>query len=125
VYLGLFPVDTSIVASLPADGIYFVKADGGTAINCVVRVGSANLLSQAITTPVMDKSVHTYGIGIYPNGTSSSVVFSIDGVVVCRADSLSLPASSVILTPSIAFQSGDNTGTKYVDVDYIGSHQLR
>lgn len=123
-YAGLFPVDTSIVASLPADGIYFVKADGATAITCVVRVGGTNVYSQAIV-PVIDELVHTYGIAIFPNGSNSIVEFSMDGVSVARATGVSLPASTVILTPTIAFQSGDGTGTKFVDVDYLGSYQAR
>lgn len=124
-YLGLLPVDTSIVASFPADGIYFSKADGGTAIQAIVRVAGANVLAVTIANTA-DKSVHTYGIGITPNGTTSSVVFTIDGAVVARSDAVaSLPAGTVILTPSVAFQTGDATGTKFLDVDYLGSYQQR
>lgn len=126
-YIGLFPVDTSIVASLPADGIYFVKADGGTTITCVVRVASSNVFSVtlAATAYTQDKLIHAFGISIYPNGANSTVSFVIDGVEVARAAATTLPATSVFLTPTIAEQSGDNTGTKFLDVDYLGSWQLR
>lgn len=124
-YVGLFPVDTSIVASFPADGVYFAKADGGTAIQCIVRVGGVNVFSTTITATA-DKSTHHYGIGIVPSTANGATVeFSLDGVRVARADGLALPASSVVLTPSIAFQSGDATGTKFLDVDYVGSIQAR
>lgn len=126
-YFGLLPVDTSIVASFPADGIFFKKIDGGTAIVCVVRVGSTDVYSQTIT-PVMDKLVHTYGIAIWPDSTNGAhVEFSIDGVVVARAQgsTITLPATTVYLTPSVAFQTGDATGTKWLDVDYVGSYQKR
>jgi adhesin HecA-like repeat protein len=125
-FLGFFPVDTSIEASLPADGIYFVKADGGTTISCIVRVGSSSTtITPTATAFTMDGSNHTYGISVYPNGTSSTVEFNIDGVTVARHTGVSLPASTVYLTPSVAFQSGDNTGTKWCDVDYVGSCQAR
>jgi hypothetical protein len=126
-YVGLFPVDTSIVASLPTDGIYFVKADGGTSISCVVRAASTNV--SVVWSGTFDKLVHTYGIMVRPdttNSTNNSIVsFSIDGVEVARSAPVAIPASTVILTPTIAFQSGDNTGTKFVDVDYIGTYQDR
>lgn len=123
-YLGLFPVDTSIDASLPADGIYFDKIDGATAIRCIVRVASSNVFVTTITN-VADKSMHTYGIGITPVGTVCSVEFTIDGVRVARVDGVAFPASSIILTPSVAFRAGDATGTKFLDVDYMGSWQDR
>lgn len=123
-YLGLFPVDTSIVASLPADGIYFVKANSGTAIQCIVRVNSVNVFSQTIV-PVADKLMHTYGIGIVPANGVCTVEFSMDGARVARVDGVTYPASTVFLTPSFAFQSADTTGTKFSDLDYIGSYQDR
>lgn len=123
-FIGLFPVDTSIEASLPDNGIYFSKPDGGTAIKAIVRVAGANVVEQTLSVTA-DKDVHTYGISVQPNGTDSTVTFSIDGVAVARCSGISLPADTVILTPTIAFQSGDNTGTKYIDVDYVGSYQAR
>jgi hypothetical protein len=128
-YLGLFPVDTAIVASVPDNGIYFVKADGGTTITCVVKVATATEFTQTLTAGQFteDKAVHTFGIGVAPGpaADTSTVTFSIDGVVVARATNISLPASTIYLTPTVAYQSGDNTGTKYVDVDYVGSFQER
>jgi hypothetical protein len=121
---GLILIDTSIVASLPTDGIFFEKDDNATAIKCVVRVGGVNNAAITISN-VMDKSVHTYGIAVFPNGASSNVEFSIDGARVARAENVTLPAASTFLTPSIAFQSGDATGTKFVDIDYVGSLQMR
>ncbi len=126
-YIGLFPVDTSIDASLPTDGIYFVKADGGTTIQCITRVGSSNTTSSiAAAAFTQDKSLHKFGITVFPLGDSlSNVEFSIDGVTVARHQAVSLPAVTVIMTPTYAFRSGDATGTKWADVDYLGAYQDR
>lgn len=126
-YIGLFPVDTSIDASLPTDGIYFVKADGGTTVQCITRVGSSNTTtSVAAATFTQDKSSHRFGITVFPAGDLlSTVEFSIDGVTVARHVNVSLPAVTVILAPAYAFRSGDATGTKWADVDYIGAYQDR
>lgn len=126
-YVGLFPVDTTIDASLPTDGIYFVKADGGTTIQCVTRVGSSNTTtSVTAATFTQDKSAHRFGISVFPLGDSlSTVEFNVDGVTVARHVNVSLPASTVILAPAYAFRAGDATGTKWADVDYLGSYQDR
>jgi hypothetical protein len=124
-FVGLMPIDTSIEASIPADGIYFDKLDGATAIRAIVRVAGANVVAVTVT-PVADKLVHLYGINVFPRGNNASTVeFTIDGQLVYRAINVSLPATTIILTPTVAFQSGDNTGTKFVDIDYIGSYQDR
>lgn len=126
-YIGLFPVDTSIDASLPTDGIYFVKADGGTTIQCITRVGSSNTTtSVAAGVFTQDKSAHKFGITVFPLGDSlSNVEFVIDGVTVARHLNVSLPAAAVIMAPAYTFRSGDATGTKWADVDYLGAYQDR
>jgi hypothetical protein len=124
-YLGLFPVNTGIIASFPDDGIYFEK-DAGTVLKANVKVGGT-VVGTTTLTVAADKLVHSYGIAIFPRslGGTASVVFIIDGVVVASYDNLTLPASTVYLSPSVAFQTGDNTGTKWIDVDYVGSFQQR
>lgn len=123
-YVGLFSVDTSIIASVPNDAIYFKKAGGGTTIACVLRVNGADVQSVNLST-VADKSAHRYGIAVFSNGSNSIVDFSIDGASVCRMTGVSLPAGTVFLAGAVAFQSADNTGTKWVDVDYVGTWQNR
>lgn len=128
IFLGLFPIDTSIEASLPDNGIYFVKADGGTTVQCIVRAAAANGLARSIASSAFTLVAGTnyrFGIAVFPNGTDSSVEFTIDDVVVARATGLTLPASTVYLTPSVVWQTGDNTGTKWIDVDYLASYQVR
>jgi hypothetical protein len=122
--LGLFPTDTSLLASVPDDCIYFTKPTAGTAIYAKVRVGGVEVFTSTLAN-VADKSFHHYGIGVIPNGATSTIDFSIDGVLVARATGLTMEANTVVLAASAEFQSGDNTGTKWVDIDYIGSVQKR
>jgi len=129
--IGLFPIDTSLEASLPVDGIYFRKAEGATAIKCVIRNNSATAVFDQTIASVMDTSVHLYGILIKPNGalpTSSglsSVVFTIDGEIVALARNVNLPAGTIVLASSVAFQTGDATGQKFLDIDFLRTVQDR
>jgi hypothetical protein len=125
-WLGFLPVDTSIVASEPVDGIYFLKADGGTTLKCEIRVNNATPTYTLSHTTAFDTSVHTFGISVDPVSDSRwDVKWFLDGAVIATARDQALPASSVLLAASVAFQSGDNTGTKRFDLDYIGSYQER
>jgi hypothetical protein len=135
--IGLFPVDTTIVGAggqtnYPANGAHFRKTDGATSIICEVRANSATPVfsTTLASTIVADTSIHTYGIEIIPGPTGKhEVYFFVDGVLVASylptLAATSLPATDVFLAPSLAFQSGDDTGTKWFECDYIGSYQDR
>ena len=127
-YIGLFPVDTSIDASLPDDGVYFVKADGANTVQCVTRVGGTNQAATTIPTDdfIMDKNINRYGITVMPGGNlASNVEFNINGRTVARHTNVSLPASTVFLTPSLAFRSGDTNGTRLIESEVGHSVKFR
>jgi len=131
-WAGLMPIDTSIIASEPTDLIAFKKADGGTTISACVRVASGTTTAQAISSTLFTAVADTYnilGIAVYPGpagaaDTTSRVDFSINGVVVHRFTG-ALPAASVVLAASLAFQSGTATGTISAKCDYIEAIQKR
>lgn len=128
-FAGLAVIDTSLAASLPTDGFWFNKPDGGTTINCSSRCasGTATTVTPAAAAFTMDTSWHTYGIGVFVNGdaTSGTVEFAIDGVNVARQTLTLLPLTTIIMAPSFAFLSGNATSTHTCDVDYVGHYQDR
>lgn len=141
-FAGLYPIDTSLAANIAGDfssqnanWIGFYKADGGTTISCRVRVGGSNVFSVTAAnssgTITFDKSSHVYGIIVEPVGETpstaglSKVTFTIDGQIVAQATGINLPASSVLLASSVAFTTGDNTGTKTCTFDIVRSAQDR
>ena len=131
---GFYGVDTSVITgeATDTDGIYFIKREGSTALNLEVKSNSATETYIAAAPSVTgtgnfacDLSVHTLGISVYPNGTNSSVRFFIDGKLAASATGISIPASTIGLTPTVAFTSGDGVGFKYCDIDYVGAWQDR
>lgn len=128
-WLGLMAVDTSIVASAPTDYVVFRKDDGGTTIKCEYRIASATAVSftvPAATFTMVAGTTYAFGISVQPrSGANSIIEWSVDGVVVYRLTGIDLSTLTVALTPSVAFQTGDATGTKFLDLDYIGSYQVR
>lgn len=126
--LGFSAAGTGLIASAPNDGIFFRKDDGGTNLVAVIRAGGSDIATQTVAT--FDKTVHTYGIQVDITSVASTtptgnVTFTIDGVPVARFTSKQLPATTVPMAVTIAYQTGDNTGTKWIDLDYIGGLQLR
>lgn len=126
---GLAVLDTTILASAPAAGFYFRKDDGDALLDCVVRAGSAEVgLSLGAFT--VEKDVwYDLEIRISPDPSTSgkgTVTFYVNGSQVASISLSSLPmAGTSMLAPFNAFLSGNNLGTKYVDVDYRGAEQAR
>lgn len=137
VFLGLAVMDTTVIAGV-TDGFYFLKGDGGTTLSAVMIVGSSattTTVTNSSGSVTFDKSVHTFGIEVQITSISSTtptgnVAFHYDGGSAnggstVRLTSVTLPATTVFLAATAAFQTGDNTGTKWLDIDYIGGWQLR
>lgn len=139
-FAGLFPVGTgytNITAATINDGIYFTKGTNTAVVQCVTTAGTTNQATSTLgasTTAAagaftMDRNYHDYGISVFTMGACTNAVnvveFNIDGVTVARHVNVVLPSGSNILSPSLAFASQDGTGTKFVDVDYIGGAQQR
>jgi hypothetical protein len=116
IWFGLFIVDASIIASAPNDtSFYFRKDEGDTNIDCVTKVGTATAVA-TLAVATMDSSKHTYDVVVTPNigdATSAKVEFLIDGVKV-HSESVTGLTASVDLAWSLAYQTGDNTGTKSI-----------
>lgn len=129
VIFGLFNVGATLDSAPPSDGVFFKKASGGTAWTINVRAASATPSGMsAITIPnVADKLIHTVGIEIAPRagGTDTTITFTMDGVIVGQFNGTPGFTAAVALAASFSYLSGDNTGTKFVDIDYIGSAQQR
>lgn len=131
--MGLVNVDTTLIDGTATvtftDGFYFFKPDGGTTINCVTRAASSNQnsVTPAAAAFTMDSAAHEYGIAVFvdPAGTTGVIEFAIDQVNVARHTVALMPLSTIILSPSVAYVTGDNTGTKGCAVDYVFSYQDR
>jgi hypothetical protein len=126
---GLSVQDTTTIASAPTDGIYFRKDDGDNLLDCVVRAGSAEVgLSTGAFTMAKD-TWYSFAIRVTPDPSTSgkgTVTFYVDGASVASIQISSLPmAASAMFAPFAAFLSGNNLGTKYVDLDYLGAQQAR
>lgn len=119
-YAGLILQDTDITGGV-SDGIYFKKADGAATIECVLERDSVEVTSGAIKT-LAESTWYELSICVeMAAGGAGTVKFFIDGNLVSTQTSLTLPYDSEeYLTPSMEFMSGDTSGTRYVDVDYIG-----
>lgn len=124
-YFGLMIVDTSIVASAPNDtSFYFRKDDGDTNIDCVTKVTTATA-SATTAVATLDSSEHDYEVRVTPrigDATAALVEFFIDGVLV-HSESVTGLTASVDLVWSLAYQTGDNTGTKGVILRKAVLHQ--
>lgn len=126
-YTGICTLDTSIIASAPTNGIYFRKDDGDDYIDLVIRTAAADVIvATAAATAVKDTWMRLE-IQIVMNATSGSgtVTFYKDGTTIGSFNTTSLPASTSIMSMFSAFQTGNNLGTKYVDIDWIAVEQTR
>lgn len=128
-WLGLANVDTSVVASAPTAFIGFRKDDGDALLDCVIR-GAGAEVAVVLGAATLAKNVwYEVAIQVTPDPTTSgrgSVTYWLNGTQIASITVAALPMSAAsILTPVCAFQSGDNTGTKFLDLDYIGAQEVR
>lgn len=137
VLLGMCVTDTTLLdgtGTLAAgltftDGVFFYTPDGEANWYLVVRVGSINVYtSGAIAAESNDAfQVLKFRVDVDPTIASKMAVqgsvYDEATSVLYQAGSTFLtngPASSVVLTPSWSFNSGDASGTKTCTNDYIG-----
>jgi hypothetical protein len=114
ILFGMFTTDTSLVATLTsAYGVYFRKDEGDTNIDCAYVInGTATDVQVAAGT--MDSSEHTYEVRITSapgSATTTLLEWFIDGLKVASATITTLLSTNDLVW-SLAYQTGDNTGTK-------------
>lgn len=128
-FAGFSVMDTSIVASAPSAGIYFRKDDGDALLDCVVRGASAEVAVVTGVATLVSDTWYELAIRIAMDPSTSgkgTVTYYVDGTQVASVNASSLPMySASMLAPFVAFQSGNATGTKWLEVDYIGAQQKR
>jgi hypothetical protein len=115
---------TFAVADLTfSDGVGFYKADGDTGFYCFV-IRDSTLVGSAgpFGTLANDTNVRLgLEVRMDPNTAGKGkVLFYLNGAQVAGIDSTVMPyESEEILAPSVAFNTGDNVGTKTCDWDYV------
>jgi len=112
------------------DSIGFYKPDGGTDVYLVVRRDSVNVASFSVGAVAADTyAVFAFRVEMSSTAGTGVVRAAKDGNWVTTsggAYSTTIPYDSEeVLTPSIAFNTGDNSGTKTMTVDYVGARQER
>lgn len=117
---GLVVVDTSIMASAPADGIYLYKAEGATgAWSILVRSGSSTIATIPLTVAATT-NLQKVGIELkYDDFTLQTVSITawVDGAQVAQQTVTGLSSTAPTLVPSAEMMSGSATGTQTFDID--------
>lgn len=112
--VGLAITDTSSLASLPSDGVFWYKNDGAAALTFEVRKDGTSS-SQAIATMVDDTYVV---VGVYYDGKTTFTTFLNDVEVASPVTAITNMPDDEELTVTIGVQAGDaNADT--LSVDYI------
>lgn len=128
-FAGLALTDAAWYTGEPTDGVYFRSLDGAATIDCVVVRDDVEVgLSLAVAT-LVSATWYTLEIVIDMEATpvgAGTAYFYIDGALVATHYTTTMPqASEESLTASVEFVTGDNTGTKWCDVDYVGAWTQR
>lgn len=120
-WFGAMTVDTSIIASQTSlYGVYFRKDEGDTNIDCAYCINgtvtdvatAAATLAQPATSTLGTIANYEVRITSSPGSATSTLLeWFIDGVLVASANITTLLTSNKLLW-SLAYQTGDNTGTK-------------
>lgn len=109
------------------DSVGIYKPDGGTNVYGVIRRDSVQLSTDLGAFTMTD--YNRFEVVVQMDATTAGkgyALFYVNGVLKGRLDSTTMPYSAEeILTPSLAFNSGNNTGTKTCTVDYIAARQQR
>lgn len=118
VMVGLYLLDTSPIASVPSDGIWFQKLDGSTTITAVTSKSS----SQSTLTAGNMVSDTFINLGFHYNGYGTTHFYVDDVRVGSIANTATLP--TVNMAVSFVFQNGEavaKTGT----LDYLFAAKRR
>lgn len=127
---GMCVTDTTIhdgSALAFTDGVFFYKADGAATITGYSRRDSANTTVGSYT--VADGVWYDLAIVVTTSKSSAAVAtidFLVNGENIGTATTTTLAyEAEEYHTETVAFVSGDNSGTRYVDVDAIMVHMPR
>ncbi len=120
---GLCIVDTTLYAGF-TNGIAWRKANAAaTAFLDGYAIGATGAAStSASLASVGHDTWHDLAFWVRMDAVvanKGSVDFYFDGIYKDSINSLSLPANTIVLTPSIEYQSGDDTGTKHLQVQTL------
>lgn len=112
--IGLQVVDTTPLDV--TDGVYFLKADGSTAVSVICRKNATtgSTSASSITTLANDTFVE---LGWYYNG-DGKVYYEVNGSVIGSLDASSAYLPDTTVTVSFALQNGEAVA-KTMTVDYV------
>lgn len=118
--LGLAVLDTTLIASNPTDGIYFIKHDGDNLVDVVSRRDSSEDIQTGVFA--LDTGSHEFSFTVKPKGDDSvnaEIHFHVDGRLVYKMDTTKNPHDEA-LSRSVAFLAGA-AGAPTCKVDYVGA----
>ena len=117
--LGIAASDTSLIASVPSDGVYLQKTKGTEVVSLVVRSGSAGILTKSLGALGSTGNYQTWAIEVavsVSDATQGVVSVFLNGSLVLKTDTITIP-NGVQLGLSAAAQSGSAASTQYLDID--------
>lgn len=121
-FFGLFvKADTDLTGAV-VDGVYFRKDDGDANIDTAVMGASSLSGDNAVGTMVTGGVFKDFLVYIEMDPTVAARGFAdfyLNGTKISRVNSGAFPLVTVILSPGAEFNSGDNTGTKNMHIDFI------
>ena len=120
---GVAITDTSLIASAPSDGIYFLKSDEATTLAIVVRAASATVASVNIGTMTTSATDLAWRLIVDSAGVGNLTAWQ-DGTQLTSTRVTTLPTAEA-MTLALAFQSGTATGTISCGVDSVGAWVTR
>lgn len=105
VLFGLVPTGyNSVLSTLPADGIFWEKAETATNFDFHVRKNGTSTESTALGTTLVDGTSHVYGFHIHANGTISVFEDNVQVAAVAAGDTNIVDDEP--LSPTFAIQTG-------------------
>lgn len=119
--LGVATLDTSVLASAPTDCILISKADGGALLDLRVRAGGADVATATSLATLARATWYTLAIEVAMDpvtATKGVVRVFLDGTCIQTMTVAGLPTGA--MSPVAVFQTGDGTGTKWLDLDVLG-----
>ncbi len=123
-------VGTLAAGLTPTDFVGFYKPDGAADVYFVVRRDSVNVVTFSVTSIVASTYV-VLAFRAEMSATAGTGTFrvAVDGNYVTNSGggytTVAPYSAEEILTPALAFVTGDNLSTKTMTVDYIGCNMER
>ena len=126
--LGVGTAGGGFMATDPANGFWFYKANGAALFDCYVQASSAPILVAAGAFTLVDATYCDLAIELAMDAATANrgtVTFSKDGSSSSSAVATLSGLPTAILACFFGFMSGNASGTKYMDVDLNGVYQER